>query len=312
MPTSERRAPTVGASRESEPVERSFSVRGLSRRPDAATAGALRLRAATTSAMKLISLVAAASIPFLARSSSRAEEMPRQDLAAIPVARSYNLVGVGAGLVPAFSGANESRAMVLPLLRVSYRDKLYWNVLQGGVWLWDSDDQSLRIGLAVEPRFGWRGEADTRVAGMQTRDFSVEGGPALQWRTPAGVLNASVSQDLGGASQGTTAQLLWIRALVSGGGLRLNGMVGAQWFSARMNQYYFSVTPIEATAGRPAYAASSSVSLQAGVNGAYRLSARGSFLFGAIATRLGDGAAHSPITETRLQGIVYVGYGWSF
>lgn len=280
--------------------------------PDIATVIPARTGAPTTLTMKLIPLIVAASIPILPLSSSHAEETPRQDLAAIPVARSFNLVGIGAGLVPAFSGANEYRAMVLPLLRISYRDKLYWNVLQGGAWLWDSDDKALRIGLAVEPRFGWQGEAGTRVAGMQARDFSVEGGPALQWRTPAGVLNASVSQDLGGASNGTTAQLLWIRALVSGGALRLNGMVGAQWFSARMNHYYFSVAPIEATAGRPTYAASSSVSLQAGVNGAYRLSTHGSFLFGAIATRLGDGAAHSPITETRLQGIVYVGYGWSF
>lgn len=243
---------------------------------------------------------------------ARAEESLRQDLAPIPVARSFNLVGIGVGLVPAYSGANEMRAMVLPVVRLSYRDRLYWNALQGGAWLWDSDDRSVRVGLAIETRFGWRAEDGTRVEGMQTREFSIEGGPAVQWRTSVGVFNAGVSHDLGGASDGLSAQLQWIRALTTGPRLRLNGSLGVQWTSARMTDYYFGVRPIEARAGRPVYAAGSTLAIQAGVNGAFALSERGSVLFGAIVNRLGDAAADSPITETRLQGVVYAGYGWTF
>lgn len=245
-------------------------------------------------------------------SAARAEDPPRQDLTPIPVSRSFNLVGIGVGFVPEFSGSNEYRPMVLPVVRVAYRDKLYWNALQAGAWLWDSDDKSVRFGLVLEPRFGWKAEAGTRVEGMAQRDFSFEGGPNLQWRTPLGVINASVAQDLGGASNGQTAQLQFIRALVASPGLRVNGVVGAQWFSASMNDYYFGVRANEATPGRPRYTASGSVSLQAGVNGAYALSPSSSLLFGLIASRLGGGAADSPLVETRLQSVVYFGYGWSF
>lgn len=244
--------------------------------------------------------------------TARAEEALRQDLAPIPVARSFNLVGIGVGVVPAYSGANEVRAMVLPVVRLSYRDRLYWNALQGGAWLWDSDDRSVRVGLAIETRFGWRAEDGTRVEGMQTREFSMEGGPAVQWRTPVGVFNAGVSHDLGGASNGVSAQLQWIRALTTGPRLRLNGSLGVQWSSARMTDYYFGVRPIEARAGRPVYSAGSDVAVQAGLNGAFAVSERGSFLFGAIVNRLGEAAAESPITETRVQGVVYAGYGWTF
>jgi outer membrane protein len=250
----------------------------------------------------------AAALPCLAT----ADEAPRQDLTAIPVARSFNLIGIGVGLIPEFSGSNEYRAMVLPVVRLTYRDKLYWNALQAGAWLWDSDDRSIRVGLQFEPRFGWEGKSGTRVAGMQDRDFSFEGGPNVQWRTPVGVFNASIAQDLGGASSGQTVQVQFIRSLVAGQKLRVNGIVGLQWFSGRMNDYYFGVRGVEATSARPAYTASASTSVQFGVNGAWSVTERGSVLFGAIASRLGSGAADSPIVETPWQGIIYTGYGWSF
>jgi outer membrane protein len=262
--------------------------------------------------MSLHHRLAVTALLATAAGITQAQESPRQDLTAIPVARSFNLVGIGVGLIPRFSGANESRSMVLPVVRLAWRDKLYWNALQAGAWLWDSADGSLRVGLAVEPRFGWESEAGTRVEGMEKRDFSIEGGPNIQWGTPAGVFYASFYQDLGGASDASTAQVQFIRALVGRQALRLNGLIGLQWFSARSNDYYFGVRPGEARPGRPAYSPSASVSVQAGLNGAYALTARGSLLFGAVLNRIGEAAADSPIVETPWQGVVYTGLGWSF
>jgi outer membrane protein len=262
--------------------------------------------------MSLHHRLAVTALLATAAGITQAQESPRQDLTAIPVARSFNLVGIGVGLIPRFSGANESRSMVLPVVRLAWRDKLYWNALQAGAWLWDSADGSLRVGLAVEPRFGWESEAGTRVEGMEKRDFSIEGGPNIQWGTPAGVFYASFYQDLGGASDASTAQVQFIRALVGRQALRLNGLIGLQWFSARSNDYYFGVRPGEARPGRPAYSPGASVSVQAGLNGAYALTARGSLLFGAVLNRIGEAAADSPIVETPWQGVVYTGLGWSF
>ena len=263
------------------------------------------LRGLTLAASMALAL---ATAPALAQ-----EAAPRQDLTAVPVVRSFNLVGLGVGMLPEFSGSRDLRAMVLPVLRASWKDKVFINALQGGVWLLDSDDKTFRVGLAIEPRFGWEAKDGTLVTGMERREFSLEAGPNVQWRTPVGVVNANWYQDISGASNGQTAQLQFIRSLVNlqGGSLRLNGVVGAQWFAGKTNNYYFGVRPSEATAQRPAYTAGSTVNLQLGVNGVYLLG-RGSLLFGAIGNWLGNEAAQSPIAETRFQPIAYVGYGINF
>jgi outer membrane protein len=239
---------------------------------------------------------------------------PRQDLTPVAIAHSFNFIGFGAGVLPEFSGSQDFRPLVLPVIRASWNDKVFINALQAGVWLFDSDDKAFRFGLAIEPRFGWEAKEGTRVAGMERREFSFEAGPNLQLRTPVGVVNANWYQDISGASSGQTAQLQFIRPLTrlqGGGALRLNGVAGAQWFAAKTNDYYFGVRPSEATALRPAYTAGATVNLQLGVNGLYLLG-RGSLLFGAIGNWLGNAAADSPIVETRFQPIAYVGYGINF
>lgn len=258
--------------------------------------------------------VITAGVLLVTASAAIANDTPRQDVTPVPVARSFNLVGIGVGVLPEFSGSEDFRGLVLPILRASYRDKVFINALQAGVWVFDSDDKDVRVGLAVEPRFGWEAKDGTRVAGMERREFSLEGGPNVQVRTPVGVFNANVYQDLSGASNGRTAQLQFIRPLTrlqGTGSLRLNGVVGAQWFAARTNDYYFGVRASEVTASRPAYTAGASTNLQLGVNGLYLLG-RGSLLFGFVGNWLGDQAADSPIVETRFQPIAYVGYGVNF
>ncbi len=261
-----------------------------------------------------IALFAAIVLASSALGQDSASSPPRPALTPVPVARSFNLVRLGAGVIPEFSGSEDFRPLVLPVIRASWKDKVFINALQAGVWLLDSDDKNIRFGLAVEPRFGWEAKDGTRVAGMERREFSFEAGPNLQVRTPVGVVNANWYQDISGASNGQTAQLQFIRPLTrlqGGGAFRLNGVVGAQWFEGKTNDYYFGVRPSEATALRPAYTAGSTVNLQLGVNGLYLLG-RGSLLFGAIGNWLGDAAAQSPIVETRFQPIVYAGYGINF
>jgi outer membrane protein len=241
-------------------------------------------------------------------------EAPRQDLTPVPVARSFNLVGLGVGVFPEFSGAESFRSLALPIVRASYKDTVFINALQAGVWLLDSKDKSIRVGLAVEPRFGWEARAGTPVEGMERREFSLEAGLNVQVRTAIGVFNANLYQDITGASNGQTAQLQLVRPLTrvqGSGAFRLNGVVGAQWLAARTNDYYFGVRPGEATATRPEYSAGATTNLQLGVNGLYLLG-RGSLLFGLIGNWLGDAAADSPIVETRFQPIAYVGYGINF
>lgn len=251
--------------------------------------------------------VFAASAPV-----SAAEAEVRPDLTPIPVVQRYNLVGIGVGLLPEHAGSRDVRPLVLPIVRASWRDKVYINALQAGVWLADSEDKRLRVGFAVEPRFGWEADGSLRVQGMASRDTSVEGGLNVLYATDIGVFAANLYQDLGSASDGQSAQLSYIRNLVADRGWFVNGVTGLQWSSAKLNDYYFGVRPGEARPDRPEYRAGSSTGFQFGVNGAYRVTARGSILFGFNASVLGRAPADSPITETRLQTIVYTGFGWSF
>lgn len=75
---------------------------------------------------------------------------------AIP--RTGNLYGLGIGVLPATSGSNELRTMVLPVIQASFGERFYINALRAGVWLVDSDDRRLRFGLAADaPTRDWPG-----------------------------------------------------------------------------------------------------------------------------------------------------------
>lgn len=237
-------------------------------------------------------------------------QIDRQTETATP--KVGNLYGLGVGVLPQTSGSKDLRTMVLPIIQASYADRFYINALRAGVWLVDSDDRRLRIGLAADARFGWEADEGKRTKGMQDRDFSVDVGPTLRWQTDYGTVNAQWAFDAGSASKGQSAQVQFVRALIRGPGLRLNGLVGLTWNDRKMNNYYYGVAPAEAAANRPAYSAGSGTQWQAGVNGAYPVGERGSLLFGLMATRLGDAQANSPITETRFQPLAYLGYGWTF
>lgn len=255
-----------------------------------------------------IALILAATLPTLP--AIAADRIDRQTETAIP--RTGNLYGLGIGVLPATSGSDELRSMVLPVIQASYADRFYINALRAGVWLMDSDDRRLRIGLAADARFGWEADDGRRTKGMQDRDFGVDVGPALRWQTDHGTLNAQWGFDAGSGSKGQSAQLQFVRALIRGPGLRLNGLVGITWNDRRMNNYYYGVAASEAAPGRPAYTAGAGTQLQAGVNGAWPAGERGSVLFGLMVTRLGNAQADSPIVETRIQPLAYVGYGWTF
>lgn len=245
-----------------------------------------------------------------AHANSTTANIDRQTETAIP--KTGNLYGLGVGLIPKTSGSESLRAMVLPIIQANYGERFYISALRAGVWLLDSEDRRLRLGLAADARFGWDAEDGERTRGMRDRAFSADIGPALRWQTELGTINAHWGFDAGGASRGQNVQIQFVRALLRDGNLRVNGMLGMTWSDRKMNNYYFGVAADEATANRPAYTAGAGTQWQAGVNGAYRMTTDGQLLFGMTLTRLGDTTANSPIVETRYQPLVYGGYAWRF
>jgi len=238
------------------------------------------------------------------------EKIDRQTETTVP--RTKNLYGIGIGILPKTSGSKEYRVLPMPIINANYGERFYVNSLQAGVWLLDSEDKKLRLGLAAQARIGWDAEDGELTKGMDDRKFSVDVGPVLRWQTDYGTFNAQWGFDVGGASKGNTIDLQYIKSLVRTDKWRLNGTLGMGWNDQKFNDYYFGVSASEATNIRPAYKAGSGIELKVGLNGAYTLSPNSVFLFGTNVTRLGDKQADSPIVETRIQPVVYVGYSIAY
>lgn len=238
------------------------------------------------------------------------DKIDRDTETAIP--RSKNLYGIGVAVLPKTSGSDEFRVLALPIINANYADRYYINALQAGVWLMDSDDKRLRFGLATQARFGWDADDGKLTRGMRDRDFSIDLGPALRWQTDYGTFNAQWGFDVGGASNGQTVDLQFIKSLYRKNAFKLNGSVGVAWNNHQFNDYYFGVNANEATQMRPAYSAGSSVEYRVGLNGSYMVGNNNYLLFGSSVTRLGDQQADSPIVETRMQPFAYVGYSISY
>ena len=247
---------------------------------------------------------------FLSLNVQAESRIDRQTETAIP--RAQNLYGLGVGVLPKTSGSDEYRVLALPIINANYGDRFFINALQGGVWLVDSEDKRLRLGLSAEAKFGWDASKGDRTRGMNDRDFSIFVGPLLRWQTDYGTVNLQWTTDASGNSDGQQFQAQYIKSLIRAPQLRLNGLIGATWNSQKFNDYYYGVRNDEVTATRPYYRAGSGVEWQAGVNGVMPVMTNHSLLFGAFITRLSQAQYQSPITETRIQPMAYVGYSIPF
>jgi outer membrane protein len=238
------------------------------------------------------------------------DKIDRETETAIP--RSQNLYGIGVALLPKTSGSDEFRMLVLPIINANYGDRFYINALQAGAWLLDADDKRLRIGMATQARFGWDAADTSLTRGMNNRDFTLDLGPAMRWQTHYGTFNAQWGFDIGGASNGQTVELQYIKNLIRGDKFKLNASLGVNWNNNKFNNYYFGVGANETSLLRPAYAARSGTEFKLGANGSYALGKDSFVLFGTAVTRLSDAQANSPIVATRMQPFAYLGYSIAY
>ncbi len=245
-----------------------------------------------------------------AHAQATAEEAnERQAQQAIPTPQ--NFIGIGGGVLPKVPGSSGVRFMALPVVQYQYKDVAYISGLKAGAWGFVSADESLRIGLYAEPRFGYDSSDSTKTAGMADRDFAVDAGPTLRWQTEAGVLNLEYGFDITGRSKGQVAQVQFIRPLVKEMAFRLNGIVGATWQDSKMNNYYFGVRQgIDTPTNVGYYTAGSGTAFSVGLSGLFAFNRTGAVFFGATVKRLSSAQSNSPIVERDYTPVVYVGYGW--
>ena len=218
--------------------------------------------------------------------------------------------GAGFGVFPKYTGGKGVEAVPVPLLLLEYKETFYVDFVRAGVRLWSSDDKKLALGLAAEPRFGYRAGDGALLVGMSRRRHSLEAGPNLEWETKFVSISIGLFSDVTGASKGSSLRALAYKQLIDNAQWDVGVYAGLEREDRKVTNYYFGVQTAEAIVNRPAYQPGAASHGTLGIAGAWKFSPRYVLLFGIQNTRLGGAAAGSPIVETRNAPLGYVGLGW--
>ena len=220
-------------------------------------------------------------------------------------------VGAGPIAFPKYSGGKGVDTIVAPLLMFEYKETFYVDLVRAGVRIWSSADKKLALGLAAEPRFGFKAGDGVRLTGMATRRLSLEAGPNLEWETSLASFNLGWYGDVTGNSRGASARVSAYRQFVNTSSWDVGAYASVDRASAKVVNYYFGVPAAESTPGRALYLPGAATHWTLGLSGAWKFSPRHALLVGLQNTRLGGAAAGSPIAETRNAPVGYVGLGWT-
>jgi len=149
------------------------------------------------------------------------------------------------------------------------------------------------------------------LAGMTTRvpetDFGLSYEQRFEWGNVFGEVLRDASHNSGGTEWRLGAGTERRR-----GRLKLAPYLMLAARNARLNDYYYGVSPSEATADRPAYHPGAGVNGTVGLNARYDLTDTWHFLAGVSATLWASGVRKSPIVEDRVQLAAFGGLAYEF
>jgi len=224
----------------------------------------------------------------------------------------HGIIGVGLFRGERIIGDTRRRTALLPIVLMTYQDWAYWSIGGGGLWFFQSDDHSLKLGIGVKVHPGYRPADNPDLAGMEPRSTSLDGFVNGLWKTP--VVNVGVRwyHDIGQVSRGDSITLRFSRNFAINREFRLTPSLGIDWLNAKYVDYYYGVRQDEALPGRPAYAGRAVMNVGVGLAGAYRAGPSWSLLGGLYSTHLGAGIEDSPIVTSRNSTLAYFGAGWMF
>lgn len=218
-------------------------------------------------------------------------------------------VGAGPVVVPKYVGGKDLETLPLPIAYVTYNDWLYVNLFRAGAYVWGSENKKKGIGIAVEPRLGFHAGDGAKLSGMATRRGSLSSGPTFDWEGDLGALSLGYFSDISNASRGGYADALFDRPFIHDARWDASGTVELSRLDSKVVNYYFGVPPSEATSTRPLYRPGAATNVTLWITGQRNVTKRYAFMFGANVTRLGSGAADSPIVERRQATLFYLAIG---
>jgi outer membrane protein len=152
---------------------------------------------------------------------------------------------------------------------------------------------------------------NAKLAGLQERDYTVEGGLYLNHTTDAGRMSFSLTTDLGNEHNGETAHISYTFDLRAGDWY-INPVVGAQWVSGSKVDHFFGVSDIESNESRKAYEGESTLNVFAGIRARYELTEKWDVNLAGGLVELGSGIKDSSIVDDDTVNYASVGVSYSF
>jgi outer membrane protein len=218
-------------------------------------------------------------------------------------------LGVGPLVIPRYSGSANYRVWPAPLASLEFGDFAYVDYWQAGLYIVNTKDKSLGLAIVAAPRLGYNSSDGDLLAGMMTRKTTLEMGLSVDYGFDQEGVSLAYLHDVTGASKGGVVRFVGLRRIELGHGFGVEAFGELEWLSAKVTDYYYGVTGSEATGSRPFYQPRSTVDLVAGLHLNYDFGRKSTILFGYEASVLGPSAANSPIVQTKLSNLFYVGYG---
>lgn len=190
-------------------------------------------------------------------------------------------------------------------------ERFFLDAGRAGFKLRDHEGQRLDLFLGRRLEGFPEDKVPAVLAGMDARNTSVDLGFAWHYRQRRGALRATLTYDVGGASDGAELVLAYSRDWHRGRWL-LRPELSLAWRNGRLNDYYHGVRPHEATATRPAYAPGSGLNTSLGLFASYRMLDNWRLLGGVSVTSLDRDVRNSPIVADRLQVAGFIGAAYDF
>jgi MipA family protein len=219
------------------------------------------------------------------------------------------MLGAGAGVGPKYEGGRKMQFGALPLVDVTWRDRVFLHGLSVGAYAINTE----RFKLAASVGYGGgRKEKDgPRLAGMGKVKSAIQPSIMASYTIEPLTVSAVVTRDLGGA-RGTTATLGAELEVPVTERLSLTGGLSATWADGNHMKRYFGVSAEQATTSRNAqYRASSGVkSVEFSVGAHYAITEHWMAMGQVGMTSLLGDARKSPVVEretavTSMLGVAY-------
>lgn len=214
---------------------------------------------------------------------------------------------VGGGAIISSQPYVGADTRVYPIPMFVYEGKrLYFRGIMGGYWLYNV--AGLSVGPVLRPRFdGYEEDDSSQLRGMDDRDWSIDGGLGIAWRTDVGLFGVTFVTDLLGRHKGQELDLSYT-ILFKGGGFDFIPSVGVRWKSENLVDYYYGVendeVRFDGAVSRGAYQGENAIDPYLGLAVRRKLTGRWSLL-GAIQHEWFD-------SEIKDSPIVDKGYETSF